>query len=84
MIYICDHFCVLFSNKGYIDDNKPASDIDGKSDSTSGSRVSLLKNPFSKNTTVKPFIPEPEVLYLNLNLIYTTCLIYINYYMCTG
>ena len=50
-----------FRNKGYINDDNPASDVDGKSDSTSGSRISLLKNAFSKTTTVKPFTPEPEV-----------------------
>ncbi|XP_028399082.1 kinectin-like [Dendronephthya gigantea] len=47
-------------NKGYIGDNKPGSDVDIKTDSTSGSRVSLLKNPFSKTATVEPFSPEPE------------------------
>ena len=44
-----------------MNDNNPVSDVDGKSESTSGSRISILKNAFSKTTTVKPFTPELEV-----------------------
>ena len=44
-----------------MNDNNPVSDVDGKSESTSGSRISILKNAFSKTTSVKPFTPELEV-----------------------
>lgn len=57
----CFNICTFFSNKGYMNDNHTVSDVDGKSDSTSGSRISILKNAFSKTTTVKSFTPEPEV-----------------------
>ena len=41
-----------------MNDNTQASDIDEESKSTTGSRISLLKKPFAKSTTVKPFISE--------------------------
>lgn len=41
-----------------MNDNTQASDIDEESKSTTGSQISLLKKPFAKSTTVKPFISE--------------------------